>query len=42
MGGTQFEATESFFRRLMPELEWDSKKGTAELNGYRIIGYPSK
>jgi hypothetical protein len=26
MGGTQYEATESFFRRIMPELEWDSIK----------------
>jgi hypothetical protein len=30
------------FRNLLPNFDWDSKEGTAEINGCRVIGYPSK
>ena len=30
------------FRNLLPNFKWESKEGTAEINGCRIIGYPSK
>jgi hypothetical protein len=30
------------FRNLLPNLQWNSKEGTAEINGCRLIGYPSK
>jgi hypothetical protein len=30
------------FRNLLPNFDWQGREGTAEINGCRIIGYPSK
>src|SRR5215207_7213761 len=30
------------FKNLMPDLEWNTRENVAELNGCRVIGYPSK
>jgi hypothetical protein len=30
------------FRNLMPDLKWNTREGIAEVNGCRVIGYPSK
>ena len=30
------------FKNLMPDLKWNTRENLAELNGCRIIGYPSK
>jgi hypothetical protein len=29
-------------KNLMPNLEWETREGLAEVNGCRVIGYPSK